>query len=1019
MAEHEDLNLLRAHAEEQTRDYVSLLESFPYRPTLYIGLGGTGVHTVDKIRELFLKLVAPQARAGRKAGVADIDPRYAFLGFDTSAGECPSGLAKNRDWFHLGIRNLKQFYSGMGAESLFKDWIVPSYPSASIISGASGFRNLGRMVFIRNVDRVYKALDQKRQQIMGAASRPGTMPEASPTVYIFCSLSGGTGSGTLLDTCFLLRELFDDAQIIGMLGVLDGLPTMPRATRERMRVNTFCGLKELDAFMSRKVPSEYEYGGPIQYPFNIEGRIEEPFDECYLITPNQSDGTCKLPTHAHVTSFLARQAFMMSAFSYNVEGDTTPDYAGIMVNHSESLTQYTGGARTAYCVPGLAQVHFPVETVVNTFVFEAASSYIRYQKSGTAPEGEREAKDFMSVHDLDFKALRVRIGRDPKASQGGALKPRVYDDTVADLFSKRYENRDRVLSLGDKYPAMRLKEIQAQLSENVDSLVESLVPRIKSTMSSMLVDPEFLGLGAQDFVQDLRGLLLLELEHLRVEGSDLVDRRYEALATNWRQHRKEVDDVCTKDNALDAMRDAFKAGRVQLLFTTFLNEAEEVVLEKAKNELAKSLLMALDKELDEVRRKLSFLFGEVFPQALEILDQRARELHTRLYRQTQGADDSVESVHSINVMTQEWREAYYEKRGLSSRTILESLLKSNWHPADLISDEELSGGDSARVLAQRMLDLIEPLFDHERTWTPIDVMELTEKYRGKTPDKIISEMYYNYLRPQMKTWAMENRLSLAPWPLIFCGGLNAKLREQLEGSDEFQGARLSMANNHELNRINFFSTTLPIALAGCDEVLNTFEPAYNRWLRGLDKMPRNQAKYETRLYHSFPGSLQWPSPTEYHGELASSIVFFARALALADILDLNEEDEERMKYAAKNPKEHRYGIFQYGRAQFWMWPFFPPHSRAEIKEKPVRLGANIYDAYLKFSKNPKYMSEAKKWADWLEENWSQMYKGPEIHERIREALKGFQRRKGTATDPRWLDLWARMITSIEKWDKIG
>jgi len=1017
MAEHKDLNLSRVQSEEQTRDYVSLLEKFPFRPTLYLGLGGTGVQAVNKIKELFLKLVAPQARAQRKAGAPDIDPRYAFLGFDINAAECPPGMAKNKDWFHLGIRNVKQFYSGLGASRLFKDWVVEGYPAAAITAGASGYRSLGRMVFVRNANKVHRALDEKRQQIMNAAAQRGTR-NARPVVYVFCSLSGGTGSGTLLDTCFLLREVFGDADLIGMIAVLDGLPTVPRAKRESMRVNTFTALKELDAFMSRKVPKDYEYGGSIEYPFDIEGRLEEPFDECHLLTPNQADGTCKLPTHAHLTSFLARQAFMMSAYSYNTA--TSPDYAGVMVNHNDGLAQYKGGARTAYCVPALAQVHFPIETVVNTFVLEAACSYLRYQMSGTAPEGEREAKEFISLHDMDFKSLRVHVGSDPKVSEHQiALKARVYDEPIEELFKKRYEHRDRILSVGDKFPAKRLKEVQASLSKNVKTILDSLLPRIHTTMSTMLVDPDFLGLGAQDFVQDLQNLLALEQDQLRVDASGHSDKEYEKVAKNWKLLRKEVDDVCTADNAIDRMRDNFRSGRVQLLLTTFLNEAEEVVLEKAKNELTKSVFAALDKELDGIRGKLSFIVGDVIPHALQILDQRARELHTRLYKQTQGTDESVESVNSINVMTQAWRDAYYEKRGFSPRVILQELLQGNWHPAQLVSDKKLSGGDSPRVLAQEILDLIEPLFDQERKWTPMEIMEMTEKNRGKKPDEIIADMYFNYLRPQMKTWAMENRMSVDANSVVFCGGLSPELREQLEDSEAFRGATLSLADNHEDNRVNFFSTTLPIALAGCDDILNTFEPAYNRWLRALEKMQRNRAKYETRLYHSFPGSLQWPSPTAFHDEVSDSIVLFAKAMAVADLIDLDVEDEDRMKKAAKNPKEHRYGLFQYGRAQFWLWPFFPPHAQADINDKPVRLGANILDAYVKFSRNPKYMTEAKKWADWLEVNWSQMYRGPEIQDRLRTTLKGFLEKKGKTTDPRWIDLWTQIIDSIDRWHEIG
>ena len=193
MAESGDLNFARGDARFLTPDCAPHSEGSPYRPTLYIGLGGTGAQAVAKLRRQLLDLMASRAGENREAGDVGIDPRYEFLAFDADASACPPELAKNRDWFHLGIQNLDRFYAGMGSSPLFNEWVVPGYPAAPIMHGAAGSRNVGRMVFMCNVDQVQRALKEKLQNITDAAGSPGTVHHR-PLVYVFCSISGGAGA---------------------------------------------------------------------------------------------------------------------------------------------------------------------------------------------------------------------------------------------------------------------------------------------------------------------------------------------------------------------------------------------------------------------------------------------------------------------------------------------------------------------------------------------------------------------------------------------------------------------------------------------------------------------------------------------------------------------------------------------------------------------------------------------------------------------------------------------------------
>ncbi|MCU1350058.1 MAG: hypothetical protein JWO56_3088, partial [Acidobacteria bacterium] len=575
---------------------------------------------------------------------------------------------------------------------------------------------------------------------------------------MFCSLSGGTGSGMFLDACFVLRNIFGlTADIIGLIAILDGLPTMPATKRETMQINTFGALKELNAFMSGSADG-YRSGDRMMYPFNVSGRIAEPFSECYLISPYRADGAKNLPTQGHVTSFMARYGFMMSAFSFVPEGvGDTPDWSGVMVNHKDELSKTQSGARTCYIIPGLAQTHFPIHDIANVIALEAAARYVRYQCSGTARDGEEDARNLVTSLKLDYQALRNRIATDPKSERGLPLPAMKYDDLIHELLEStdRYNHPDDVLSYGRKMPAARTSEIEQKLAKNVDKIFEEIWPKLDEKTRELLATPEFLGLGALDFVEDLKRLFERDRDFLVSEGAKRVDPAYNEFERRWTAEiRPIVEDVVTDSGVFDRIADNFKIKKAQAIYIEFLNEAELVVLEKVRNELTRQLVSRLIDSLSDLAGKLSRLFRSDLPAAVQVLEQRNREIHTRLRQEAEGTDPSIENVCSVSVLGQEWAEAYTAKYGLSGEAVLSNLLKRAWHPLSLINVTPPQGVEISAYLAQLIVDQIEPLTDFMRAWTPMEVLNKTGELRGSSPAETIAEVFYN-LKPQMQVTSMK------------------------------------------------------------------------------------------------------------------------------------------------------------------------------------------------------------------------------------------------------------------------
>ena len=529
-------HILGVDAQVEQRDYIDLQNGFSAKPTLFIGLGGTGTQTVSKIKNLFEELYGARAVEGADSQINPIPAMYAFRAFDSDKQSVPTNLIPNKEWIGIGVDDLAGFYDAREQEPEFRDWLLKDFPLGSLSAGCAGLRNLGRICLMANIDEVKNALGDAQNQIL-TASAPGTVANVyypSPIVYIFGSLSGGTGAGLLLDTCFLVKELFPttlNPRFVGVLGVLDGLPTLPSRVKKQMVNNTYSALKELNVFMDLKRQLPKDFPDSIQYPYGINGEVHQPLDECYLLTPQKWNGTRSLPEHEHISSFMARLAFMMSAHIFKHDGNTSPNYAGVLVNNADALVEYQRGARTCYLVPGMAQLHFPIETVATMFALKSATDYLKHLRGGVALDDVAE-KQFCEQHRLSYRQLLHEISIDPESKQNQTIGQTIYDDVIDPLFENadtRYEERDRILAYGKAMPHKRATEIERYLSRNVDRMFDDIWPSITDRVAEIMVTDGHLMKGAIDFVDDLKSILAEQQSMLSIEATEAVDRQLEGI----------------------------------------------------------------------------------------------------------------------------------------------------------------------------------------------------------------------------------------------------------------------------------------------------------------------------------------------------------------------------------------------------------------------------------------------------------------------------------------------------------
>lgn len=215
-------------------------------PTLFIGAGGVGSRIVDRIA----------ARAKSLPNWASqLDPLTHFLAIDTNELDqhklrhIPSGNRIHIAAFDKG-KAIEGFRRSRDPQALH--WLDQAYqPRHGVKPGAGQIRVESRLGFFYSSAEIGARL----RQLVAECLRPGiTWRQASPpkfNVYLFCTLAGGTGSGSFLSIAYLVDQVIREQEwqprVVGnlLLSTLMVDKVGPELHPD-IHANTYAALKELE-----------------------------------------------------------------------------------------------------------------------------------------------------------------------------------------------------------------------------------------------------------------------------------------------------------------------------------------------------------------------------------------------------------------------------------------------------------------------------------------------------------------------------------------------------------------------------------------------------------------------------------------------------------------------------------------------------------------------------------------------------------------------------------------------------
>lgn len=241
---------------------------------LAIGIGGTGVAALAELKQKVYQHLEPDNPDSPVPEYQHIQ----FLAIDSDPTDIAmmrgmARLDREREFFSINNPNLP---ATLRKKDLIKsnaslNWMDIDRIGDLMLLGnlpVCPIRQVGRYLLISRASNLISTIQAKCTQALEG------MTGSELDVYIFAGLSGGTGGGCFLDTCYIVQKALEDmgraqsANVMGFFFLPDVVNSKPQVASQPATVkyyssNGYAAMKELDYLMSLKDADDWfrqDYG---------------------------------------------------------------------------------------------------------------------------------------------------------------------------------------------------------------------------------------------------------------------------------------------------------------------------------------------------------------------------------------------------------------------------------------------------------------------------------------------------------------------------------------------------------------------------------------------------------------------------------------------------------------------------------------------------------------------------------------------------------------------------------------
>lgn len=413
---------------------------------LFVGLGGKGCNTVAGIKtNVYKKINCPEGKTH--------PDNFEYLAVDTDVETleflCRGGFGEIGLNADPNDNEVCQLYDGNAAKKLkpgnrrlipsyITSWLNPTMNQELQGKGAGGIRQAGRYLLFGEEAfmRLKNALTQKIQRLANQIVNP--MKEKL-IIYIFAGLSGGTGSGTIIDVPYIIREICNqnnwDVKIYSYIFLPDTYPEQARG--DHLKYNSYAALKEIDFLMNiGDMDGTAHFRATYIPEFSVDS-VERIFDSCILVSGKKNDGTVPNPDKftrsvvvnniiSLITNNVTSAGFMANSFL-----DNTPTE----IQNSLASLQIPKNAFYQYTVIGTGAVILPLEQIL---AYITHGSMEKMEEAWNKHAEQKDVEDVLGkIHmapqelaDAIINKSRVPLMEYTKGIGGMSRKQDIIDDSL-------------------------------------------------------------------------------------------------------------------------------------------------------------------------------------------------------------------------------------------------------------------------------------------------------------------------------------------------------------------------------------------------------------------------------------------------------------------------------------------------------------------------------------------------------------------------------------------------------------
>jgi len=469
----------------------------PIRPSILIGIGGTGQRILMNIRR---KIVESYDSLDRLPIVGflvlDTDPEKPILP-DVDEVLLHEIALNPAEFIHCTVTGTQKLKEEIRSYPELCEWIDRKVLELGDVTvGAKGIRAIGRLAYFLNYSRIKSAFMGLRSKVTDKNNMDYMLKthsiqvESGLNVYIVSSLCGGTGSGTFLDIAFSVKSWLEGTEHsrIGYF-ILPGV-----FGTDMTYASGYAALRELNYYSAgHEFEANWEkdrVGKSIQPP---------PFDFCYLVDNRNSRVT--FSRSSDLFDMIAHNIYLEFAHEFGQYKASLKDNVSAVAVGLDKL-----GCPLNYMSLGLASIYFPKERVVNACSYRMARNVVkRWLFSGSSTDRMDEYLN----HYLDINRLYVdvesqkknqlkdemllgegnktyysRVDEEMSISYKGLTK--VPDEKKwSEALAKRDEQFQQKFYDGDKDPD-RWGEFCRGIYKNKEKKVKATVEKLETDLATMI-----------------------------------------------------------------------------------------------------------------------------------------------------------------------------------------------------------------------------------------------------------------------------------------------------------------------------------------------------------------------------------------------------------------------------------------------------------------------------------------------------------------------------------------------------